>query len=224
MPLAVIGSGFGRTGTASLKRALETLGFGPCHHMEEVMGHPEQVAHWQAFVAGQPVEWDQVFDGYRSQVDWPGAHVWRELAVAYPAAKVIHSQRPEDSWWKSFSSTIGKLFAIRKDVPLPPHVMAMMDAMEIAIIEQTFGGQPIDREVALAAYRRRAEDVRAAVPPERLLLYDVKEGWEPLCAFLGVPVPAEPFPRINSSEEFWQFFEGKPLGADADSGRSNFGQ
>ena len=126
MPLMVIGSGFGRTGTASLKRALEILGFGPCHHMEEVMAHPEQVPHWEAIVAGEPVEWDEVFSGYRSQVDWPGAHVWRELAAAYPDAKVIHSHRPDEAWWKSFSSTIYKLFTIYKDVPLPPHVVAMM--------------------------------------------------------------------------------------------------
>src|SRR5271165_5153635 len=109
MSLAVIGSGFGRTGTLSLKNALETLGFGPCHHMEEVFGHPEQVTHWQAVAAGGTVSWDTVFAGYRSQVDWPGAHVWRQLAEAYPEAKVIHSIRPEEAWWKSFSATIGTL-------------------------------------------------------------------------------------------------------------------
>src|SRR6516162_879591 len=100
MALQVIGSGFGRTGTMSLKRALEQLGFGPCHHMEEVLAHPEQVPHWQAIVAGRAVNWDEVFAGYRSQVDWPGAHVWRELTAAYPRAKVIHTVRPEDGWWK----------------------------------------------------------------------------------------------------------------------------
>jgi hypothetical protein len=216
LPLDVIGSGFGRTGTASLKRALETLGFGPCHHMEEVMLlHPEQVAHWQAIVAGKPVVWDDVFAGYRSQVDWPGAHVWRELSLAYPNAKVVHSVRQEDGWWTSFSNTIGKLFATYKDAPEPPppHILAMMEAMEIAIVQQTLGGSPTDRERCLAAYRRRTEQVRAALPPERLLVFDVREGWEPLCAFLGVPVPEEPFPRFNSTEEFWQLMDGKPLEA-----------
>jgi hypothetical protein len=94
MALKIIGSGFGRTGTASLKRALEALDFGPCHHMEEVFANPAQVPHWQAVAAGKPVNWDEVFAGYRSQVDWPGAHVWRELAAAYPHAKVIHTERP----------------------------------------------------------------------------------------------------------------------------------
>jgi hypothetical protein len=212
MSLTVIGSGFGRTGTASLKRALEMLGFGPCHHMEEVMEHPEQVARWQAFVSGEPVDWGEVFKGYRSQVDWPGAHVWRELAAAYPDAKVIHSVRPEEVWWASFSATIGRLFSVYKDMPLPDHVKAMMGAMEIAIVRETFGGDLTDKEAALAAYRRRTEDVRAAIPPERLLVFDVTQGWAPLCAFLDVAKPDEPFPRVNSTEEFLQFFyDGKPL-------------
>jgi hypothetical protein len=119
MSLTVIGSGFGRTGTASLKCALEILGFGPCHHMEEVMENPEQVAHWQALVAGKPVHWGDVFKGYRAQVDWPGAHVWRELAAVYPDAKIIHSVRPEDAWWKSFSATIGNVFLHYKEMALP---------------------------------------------------------------------------------------------------------
>ena len=95
MALEIIGPGFGRTGSASLKRALEILGFGPCHHMEEIFAHPEQVPHWEAVAAGSPVDWDAVFAGYRSQVDWPGAHVWRELAAYYPESKVVLSIRPE---------------------------------------------------------------------------------------------------------------------------------
>ena len=210
MSLAIIGSGFGRTGTASLKRALEMLGFGPCHHMEEVLAHPEQVAYWQAAIAGEPVDWDKVFSGYRSQVDWPGAHAWRQLAAAYPQAKVIHTLRPEDAWWNSFSATIGKVLEIYKQLPAPPHVLAMMTAMEHAIVEQTFGCAPSDRARVLAAYRRRTEEVRTSIPRERLLVFDVSQGWEPLCAFLGVPVPSEAFPRTNSTQEFWQMVEGKP--------------
>jgi hypothetical protein len=210
MSLAIIGSGFGRTGTASLKRALEILGFGPCHHMEEVMPHPEQVAYWQAAFAGEPIDWDELFSGYRSQVDWPGAHVWRQLAAAYPEAKVIHSIRPEEAWWTSFSATIGKLLSIYKDLPVPPHAAAMMKAMETAIVEQTFGCPLTDRAGVLAAYRRRTEEVRATIPRERLLVFDVSQGWESLCAFLGVPVPSEAFPRTNSTQEFWQMVEGKP--------------
>src|SRR5271155_4739693 len=137
MSLAVIGPGFGRTGTLSLKHALEQLGFGPCHHMEEVLAHPGQVPYWQAVADGRPVVWDEVFAGYRSQVDWPGAHPWRALAVAYPHAKVILSVRPEDTWWNSFSNTIGTLMRTYQDYPLPPHMLAMLTAMIEAIEVQT---------------------------------------------------------------------------------------
>ena len=128
MGLAVIGSGFGRTGTMSLKAALDQLGFGPAHHMEEIFKHPDQVQYWQSIAAGKTVDWNEVFCGYHAQVDWPGAHVWRELAVAYPEAKVVHSVRPENSWWNSFSATIGKVLGNYSQMPLPPNVRAMCDA------------------------------------------------------------------------------------------------
>src|SRR5476651_2667953 len=186
MSLAVIGPGFGRTGTLSLKQALEMLGFGPCHHMEEVFAHPEQVPHWHAVAARNPVVWDDVFAGYRSQVDWPGAHSWRELADAYPQAKIVLSVRPEELWWKSFSATIGTLLDAPDEVPLPPHIRTMMGVGIELIQAQTFGCPLADRDGALAAYRKRIADVRAAIAPERLLVFDVAEGWVPLCGFLDV--------------------------------------
>jgi len=210
MTLTVIGSGFGRTGTMSLKDALEQLGFGPCHHMEEVFEHPEQVAHWQAFASGETVDWSAVFAGYSSQVDWPGAHVWRELAAAFPEAKVVHSVRPEESWWNSFSKTIGKFFASYQQIQLPPHVRAMSDVMIEMVAQGTFGGQFADRATALAAYNKRNEQVRATIPSERLLVFDVAEGWGPLCRFLDVPVPDSPFPHRNKIAEFWELVGGNP--------------
>jgi Sulfotransferase domain len=202
--LAIIGSGFGRTVTMSLKRALEELGLGPCHHMQEVLAHPEQVAHWQAIAAGRPVKWDEVFAGYRSQVDWPGAHVWRETAAAYPKAKVIHTMRPEELWWKSFSTTIAKLMSDFKDMLLPPHVRSMVDVAMELIAHETFRGKFAEKDSAIAAYRLRAEQVRSAIPPERLLVFDVADGWEPLCRFLDHKVPNTPFPNMNSNEDFWK--------------------
>jgi hypothetical protein len=204
MALAVIGSGFGRTGTLSLKGALDELDLGPCHHMTEVFQHPEQVAHWQAAAAGRAVYWDDVFAGFRSQVDWPGAHWWRELAAAYPQAKVIHTVRPEERWWTSFAATIAVVIGGGQDIPAPPHVRAMMAVAAEIIGPQTIGPSLADRTAALAAYRRRTVEVRAAIPPERLLVFDVAEGWEPLCRFLDRPVPAAPFPHVNSTEEWWQ--------------------
>jgi hypothetical protein len=208
MSLAVIGSGFGRTGTLSLKTALEMLGFGPCHHMEEVFQHPEQVPYWQAIAARKPVDLKQVYTGYRAQVDWPGAHVWREAAAVFPQAKIVHSVRPEESWWKSYSATIGKFFDMYKDLELPPHIRAMSDAGYEIIVNQTLGGKTLDKERALAAYRKREADVRAAIPADRLMVFDVAEGWEPLCRFLGVTVPDAPFPRLNSTDQFWEHFGG----------------
>jgi len=159
MALSVIGSGFGRTGTRSLKDALDLLGFGPCHHMEEVFPNPAQIDHWCAVARGEPVDWTAVFDGYGSQIDWPGAHVWRELAAAYPDAKVIHSVRPEDSWWNSFDGTIGKFLVVGDDIPLPPPVAMMGQAVGAIVGAQTFGGRAADRDHAIATYHAREAEV-----------------------------------------------------------------
>lgn len=211
MALEIIGPGFGRTGTASLKRALEILGFGPCHHMEEVFARPDQVPHWVALAEGRPVDWDAVFAGFRSQVDWPGAHAWRQLAARWPEARAVLSVRDEAAWWRSFSDTIGKVLAGGPRPEAPPHIAAMSVAVGRMIAEQTFGSGLDDRAAAIAALRRRTEEVRAAIPPARLLVFDVAEGWEPLCRFLGVPVPEGHFPRVNSTEQFWEMIGGKPL-------------
>ena len=176
--------------------------------MEEIFQHPEQVPHWQAIAAKKPVDWSAVFAGYRSQVDWPGADVWRELAAAYPTAKVVLTVRPEMIWWDSFSKTIGKFLATYQEMPLPQHIRAMTDAWMASAGQATFGGVFDNRDTALAAYRRRTEEVRAAIPPERLLVFDVAEGWEPLCRFLGKPVPGIPFPHRNTNEEFWELVNG----------------
>lgn len=210
MTLEIIGSGFGRTGTRSLKDALEILGFGPCHHMDEVLDNPDQVPKWQAHVAGSVTDVADLFTGYRAQVDWPGAHVWRQSAARFPQAKVLHSVRPEEKWWASYSRTIGKLMTIYRDLPVPPHVHDMMAAADQMIVQDTLGGKALDREACLAAYRARQAEVVATIAPERLLIFDVAQGWEPLCAFLGVPVPDQPFPRRNDSVEFWDDLGGVP--------------
>jgi hypothetical protein len=208
MALEVIGAGFGRTGTLSLKLALERLGFGPCHHMHEVFAHPEQLPYWQAAAAGEPVDWEEVFAGYRSAADWPSAHWWRELAEAYPQAKVILTVRPEAVWWASFSRTIQEIMANPAAIP-DPYIQQVLAMGHAIIAEQTMSGRPNDEATALAAYRRRRREVEAALPAERLLVMDPADGWVPLCAFLGRPVPDEPFPRTNATEEFWRKAGGK---------------
>ncbi|MDQ7080929.1 MAG: sulfotransferase [Paracoccaceae bacterium] len=209
MGLQIIGSGFGRTGTMSTKMALEQLGFGPCHHMVEVMGNPEQPAKWAAHARGETPAWSEVFDGYRSQIDFPGASVWPELSTAFPDARVIHTERPEDEWWASYSATIGKFFAHRKNITLPPPIAAVFETMEQLVVNGVFGG--LDRKNSIAAYRRNNEKVRATIPAERLLIFTPSDGWDPLCRFLGVPVPASEFPRSNARAEFWALFGGEPV-------------
>lgn len=212
MTLSVIGPGFGRTGTMSLQRALTELGLGPCHHMEEVMGRPEQWPYWRAVAAREQVDFAQVFAGFGAQVDWPGADYWRELMTINPDAKVVLSVRPEDKWWASFSDTIGPFMANMDKMSLPPPVKEMFGIMVELIGHRTIGGNWMNKETALAAYRRRIAEVKAEVPAERLLVFDVAEGWGPLCAFLGKPVPATPFPRTNAKDDFWTLVGGRPAG------------
>jgi Sulfotransferase domain len=200
MALAVIGASFGRTGTYSLKLALEQLGFGPCFHMAEFFvgeNGEELKERWVrvAYGPGEP-DWDAVFDGYRSTLDWPSAAYWRELADYYPDAKVILTVRDAERWYDSCEATIfsGPTTDTRTDT-----WGRMVDKV---ISQDTFGGTTRDRNRAIAVYNRHNETVQQTLPPERLLVYQAGDGWEPLCAFLGVPVPDAPFPQANTREEF----------------------
>lgn len=213
MGLKIVGSGFGRTGTMSTKMALEQLGFGPCHHMVEVMGNEAQPPYWATLAAGREVDWEDVFAGYTSQVDFPGAAVWHELSIAFPQAKVIHTERPEDDWYASFSNTIGKFFKHAPTMPLPPHIAAIFTTMDVVIMQNVFGG--LDRDTCIAAYRANNARVRATIPADRLLVFTPADGWAPLCRFLGVAVPDTPFPKSNARDEFWAHFGGEPADAVA---------
>jgi len=205
MALEVIGAGYGRTGTLTLKTALEMLGFGPCHHMLEVMGNPEQVAFWNRAADGEAVDWEEVYAGYRSTVDWPGCHFYAELAERYPKAKVILSTRDANRWYESMSETILKGMSemgLKDEVPRdnPMYFGAVLIAREVFNFDYS-------RENAVAALERHNAAVRAAIPAERLLEFEAGDGWEPLCAFLGVPVPDAPFPRTNERENFGEHIE-----------------
>lgn len=212
MTLKVIGAGFGRTGTTSIKAALEMLGLGPCHHMSEVFEKPAQLPFWQDCVAGKPADWCAFFAPYRSAVDWPSTHYWRELAEVFPTAKILLSVREEPSWLSSFERTIKPLILRRNEAP-DPHRLSVLEFAKTMIADQAFGGDLADRERLLSAYRERIAAVERDVPADRRLRFDVADGWQPLCRFLDVPVPREPFPRLNDSREFWSHF-GLGLNAD----------
>jgi len=201
MGLKVVGAGVGRTGTYSLKLALEQLGFGPCHHMEEVLkDSSRQVPLWSAAVEGKP-DWVAIYQGYNSAVDWPTAAFWRELATAYPGSKVILTTRNAERWYQSYSETIAKLMSAADEAP--PHLKAWFD-MSVAVITRSGLGAKTSRDDIIKAFENRADEVKKAVPPHRLLVYEVKDGWEPLCAFLETPVPSTPFPNTNNTGEFWE--------------------
>ena len=180
MALSVIGAGFGRTGTESMKLALEALGKGPCHHMKEVLVDSEQIALWRSAAQGDLPEWEDAFSGYGSAVDWPSAYFWRELSEYYPDAKVLLTVRSTDSWYESMTNTIFKTLKASTD---PASIGLKL------IGEGVFGGRLDDRAHAIAVYEKNIADVQAAFTQERLLTYHLGEGWEPLCQFLGEPVP-----------------------------------
>ncbi len=213
MPLEVIGPGFGRTGTNSLKVALEHLGFGPCHHMFEVRDNPELLPDWEAAARGEKVDWDKVFAGYRSQVDWPGARYWRELAAHFPKAKVILTVRDPDAWFDSAQATIFPFVTARGTHP-SPHANAIAEMAYRLIAIPTFDDRMTEREHATRVFRRHIAEVQAEIAADRLLTFDLSDGWEPLCDFLGVAVPEIPFPKTNSSKQFheeeWQGEESAP--------------
>lgn len=196
MPLDVIGAGFGRTGTLSLKLALEQLGLGPCHHMMEVLENLDTAEDWARAARGDKVDWDRIFAGYRSAVDFPTADYYRELAEHYPRAKVILTLRNPESWFRSTQNTIFGELNTMAAAPTP------IGEVMRAIGTRNFGGRINDRETCIAGFERHNADVQRNIKPERLLVYRVAEGWEPLCRFLGLPVPATPFPASNSTEDF----------------------
>ena len=194
MTLKVIGAGYPRTGTSSLKLALEQLGFGPCHHMREIIMNPPSAARWIEAADGHP-DWEAIFEGFQSCTDAPGCSFWRELADYYPDSKVLLSVRDPEEW---FASTQATVFS---DEMLGRQFDSPMQDFFGKVVTREFSGHIHDREFMLAQYERHKQEVIAAIPAPRLLVYDVREGWAPLCAWLRVPVPGTPFPHTNSREE-----------------------
>ena len=199
MSLRVIGAGVGRTGTHSLKLALERLLGAPSYHMLEVLAHPEHVGVWRDAVEGDAPRWDEFLAGYAAAVDWPVAAFWPELSEAFPDAVVVLSVRDADSWWASADSTIFDVQ--RRAAPADP-AMEDFSGMVTALLTQRFTPGWADERQAKAAYRRHNDEVRAAVPPERLVEWRAGDGWAPICAALDLPVPDEPFPHVNTTSEF----------------------
>jgi hypothetical protein len=206
MALNIVGAGVGRTGTYSLKIAIDQLELGPCHHMEEVLHNmPVHVPLWSAAVAGEP-DWSQIYDGYGSAVDWPTACFFRELLAEFPSAKFVLTERDPERWANSFGATIYKLLAGRDQAP--DEMRAWLGMANDVIAKSGFPAG-LDHDGLVQAFIAHNNAVKEIIPASQLLVFKVKDGWEPLCNFLGVPAPTDAFPRTNHLEEFWDRVEGK---------------
>ncbi len=210
--LKVIGAGLGRTGTESLKQALELLGFGACYHMFELtIKHPEHLPEWESLMRGERPDYERLFGGYQSTTDFPACIYYRELMAQYPQAKVVLTVRDADKWYDSAAKTIFRgvpapIIALARFAGLfSKKARAVPAALEYAteiVHRRFFEDRTHDREHVKAIFNAWNEEVKRTIPPDRLLVFEVKDGWEPLCRFLGVPVPAAPFPHANKGDSF----------------------
>jgi hypothetical protein len=210
MTIKVIGAGMPRTGTLSMKAALERLGYGRCYHMEEVFAEPSRSKLWTRYFSGQDVDWEEVFQGYGATVDAPGCAAWRDLVRRYPEAKVVLTQRDPEPWYQSMASTILAEGYMQSLIGSPVgEMIASMVPVLAGAPRGPLSGPPMGpppKEAALAIQKAHDAAVIAEIPPDRLLVFRVSEGWGPLCRFLGVEVPDEPFPRLNESASFHERF------------------
>ena len=195
MSLRVIGAGFGRTGTTSLKFALETLLGAPCYHMREALAHREHISIWREAAAGRMPNWQGFLAGYAAAMSFPASAFWSELADAFPEALVLLSVRDPESWWTSVRQTI---FQVDESPVVSDAHKAMIEALYIRC------GIPDrqDREAVIRAYEAHQARVRDVIAADRLLVWQLGDGWEPICNALDLPIPNEPFPRTNSTAEW----------------------
>jgi hypothetical protein len=218
--LKLINAGLGRTGTTSLKVALDRLGLGPSFHMFDIVGDAERLRRWERIVCdGERPDWAAVFDGYRSAVDGPCAVYYRQISEAFPEAKVILTVRDAESWYRSTHDTLYQ-FALRSmaNPPEPGSPQARLFRVTSTMVwDGLFGGRFSDKDHAIEVYHRHNEEVVRALGADNVLVYDVQQGWEPLCAFLGVDVPREDFPRTNDTASMRQRI-ARAAGAPAATG------
>ncbi len=217
--LHVVGAGLPRTGTRSLRAALERLLGGTCYHMSTLRerGYVD-VSTFTAAARGSRVQWDGVFDGCRSAVDFPASAFWRELAREYPRSLILLSERDSaDAWWRSADATVfEKRRQIAAGLDTADQVQRAWFAMTEALFTRTLGSDWDNPETAKTRYERWNSDVRASAPADRLLVWRPGDGWVRLCEALNLPVPDEPFPHLNTTDQFRgdKGLNGPPLAQD----------
>jgi len=209
--MRLIGAGLPRTGTLSQKVALEMLGLEPCYHMVNVLGDLDQAQVWRRALDGE-APWEELFEGSEATVDWPGSFFYKELTDFYPDAKVLLSVRDAEGWERSMRETIWGIFygdmlirdlssaRTRVDAKWRGYIEMMEEMWEHSgLIADGADTTPESMKRAMEAFN---EEVRETVPADRLLVWSVSDGWEPLCEFLELPVPDTPFPHLNDSKVF----------------------
>ena len=199
MPIKVLGAGFGRTGTNSLKLALEMLGFGPCYHMYEVSSGDIDI--WNEAIDGKNVNWQVLFKEYQSAVDWPAISFLPQLLREYPDAKVILTTRDPEDWFESASNTIFKAMVLGDKIP---HKVGRKknEMARRLILDDVFSGRYADKDYCIDVYNQHVRDIAKLVPSDNLLNFRVSDGWQHLCEFLEVPVPCDDFPKTNDRNSF----------------------
>ncbi|RSM81646.1 sulfotransferase family protein [Kibdelosporangium aridum] len=215
--LKIVNAGLGRTGTTSLQVALDRLGFGPCYHMFDIINSPQRLAQWEKIVVeGQTPDWETVFDGFTSAVDGPPAIYYQEITKALPDVKVVLTIRDAERWYQSTYDTLYQFVLKSRENPpadgnAPPARLGRI--VNTMVWNGLFGGRFEDKAHAIEVFHKRNQEIIDAVPADNLLVYDVKQGWAPLCAFLGVDVPAEEFPHANDTESMQQVIRQVSSGA-----------
>ena len=201
MTVKVIGAGFGRTGTLSLKFALEKLGFDKCYHMMEVGNHPTHRQLWMDLADGKSVDWHSLLAGYQATVDWPSANYWQEQMAVFPEAKVLLTLRDPEKWYESVMNTIWKFSSLGESSDDPARRKGAEMAFKV-IWDPVFDRRMDDRAHVIEVFNTHNQKVIDTVPSDNLLVYQPGDGWEPLCEFFEVSVPEEDYPRVNSTDEF----------------------
>lgn len=211
--IQVIGAGFPRTGTTTLKRVLETLGYDKCYHMKEFLVNPDHLKYWKEVDEKESTNWEELFRGYKACVDVPGYPYYQILMKQYPGAKVILTIRPFDQWYSSASETVLKAgpqtilekLSMLLKLPFNPRLRKVIKAIQFferIFWDEQFNNKFTDKEYAKEIYESHIEQVKNTVPEQSLLVYDVRQGWEPLCGFLNKSIPDEEFPHLNKKENF----------------------
>ena len=207
--IRVIGAGFGRTGTLSIRHALEDLGYGPCYHMKAALTRPWHIPFWLRATDGKKVNWKRFFRNYRATIDWPACEFYKELMAEFPEAKVILNIRDAEEWYDSAYKTIYRL-----QTYFPwwfPKIFVLIQ--ERLIFRKRFQGRFEERDFVINNYLGHIQEVKAYVPAEKLLVYEVTEGWEPLCRFLEVPVPDRPFPHYHETRAYISYIRKVKIAA-----------